>query len=131
MRSASRRTDRRGFTIIELLIVIVIMGVLAAIAMPQFSQSKGQAVGASVKADLSHSITALEAYSMRQTGANQFTYTGATPANLNAQLSPGNALTLPTVSATTAQLTVTNTATGIACSQTVGQAPVALSCTGL
>jgi prepilin-type N-terminal cleavage/methylation domain-containing protein len=126
-----RRSDRRGFTVIELLIVIVIMGILAAIAMPQFGESKGQAVGASVKSDLRNAVTSLEAYSIRNAGAAQFTYTGATPANVNVQLSPGNVLTLPSVAPTTVQLVVTNTNANISCTQTIGQSPVPMSCTGL
>jgi prepilin-type N-terminal cleavage/methylation domain-containing protein len=34
---------KRGFTLVEILIVVVIMGILAAIVVPQFSQSSDQA----------------------------------------------------------------------------------------
>ena len=38
-----RSSSRRGFTLVEILIVVVIMGILAAIVVPQFSQSSDDA----------------------------------------------------------------------------------------
>lgn len=38
-----KRTSKRGFTLVEILIVVVIMGILAAIVVPQFSQSSDDA----------------------------------------------------------------------------------------
>ena len=40
---------QRGFTLIELVMVIVILGVLAAVAIPKFVDLKGDAVDASTK----------------------------------------------------------------------------------
>ena len=40
---------QRGFTLIELVMVIVILGVLAAVAIPKFVDLKGDAVSASTQ----------------------------------------------------------------------------------
>lgn len=52
--------NRRGFTMIELLIVVVIIGVLAAIAIPRFRDSKRQAYQAAMKSDLRNIVSAAE-----------------------------------------------------------------------
>jgi general secretion pathway protein G len=45
----SARPSAYGFTLIELMIVIVVLGVLAAIATPQFSNNAGEARRSSVR----------------------------------------------------------------------------------
>ncbi|MGH8202676.1 MAG: type II secretion system protein [Steroidobacteraceae bacterium] len=44
------RSTQRGFTLIELVVVIVILGILAAFAVPRFMGMEGQARTAAVKA---------------------------------------------------------------------------------
>ena len=58
----ARAGNEKGFTLIELMIVVAIIGILAAIAIPQFSAYRERAYIASMKADC-HSIKiAEEAY---------------------------------------------------------------------
>ncbi|HEX4575418.1 MAG TPA: prepilin-type N-terminal cleavage/methylation domain-containing protein [Gemmatimonadales bacterium] len=53
---------RRGFTLIEVLIVVVIIGILAAIAIPKFANSKDRAYISQMKSDLRNLATAEEAF---------------------------------------------------------------------
>lgn len=52
----------KGFTLIELLIVVAIIAILAAIAIPQFSEYRKKAYNSAAQADLRNLKTALEAY---------------------------------------------------------------------
>ena len=54
--------NRRGFTIIEMLIVCLIIGILVAIAMPRFASTRDKAALASVRSDVRNAETAEEAY---------------------------------------------------------------------
>lgn len=54
--------DSRGFTLIELLIVTVILGLIAAIAIPKYTNTKQQAYIAGMKSDLRNLAAAEETY---------------------------------------------------------------------
>jgi len=61
--SSSKKTRHTaGFTLIELMIVVLVIGILAAIAIPKFQTSKGKAYASTLKADLRNLATAQEAY---------------------------------------------------------------------
>ena len=52
----------RGFTLIELMIVVVVIGILATIGAANFSSARQRSIDAAMKSDLHHAMTALEDY---------------------------------------------------------------------
>lgn len=58
----NRRSNQKGFTLIELLIVVAIIGILAAIAIPQFSSYRQKAFNSAAQSDVRTIRTAAEAH---------------------------------------------------------------------
>jgi prepilin-type N-terminal cleavage/methylation domain-containing protein len=57
---SARMRRRTGFTIIELLVVVLILGILASIAMAKFGESKRRAYITAMKSDLRGLATVAE-----------------------------------------------------------------------
>ena len=55
-------TNRQGFTLIEILMVAAVIGVLVAIAIPQFVGYRARAFDTQMKSDLKNAAIAMESY---------------------------------------------------------------------
>lgn len=57
-----KHRNQKGFTLIELMIVIAIIGILAAIAIPQFSKYRARSYNAAALSDAKNMKTDMEGY---------------------------------------------------------------------
>jgi prepilin-type N-terminal cleavage/methylation domain-containing protein len=64
-----RKNARRGFSLIELVIVVVIIGILAAIAIPRLSRGTAGANDSAVSGDLAVLRNALDLYATEHGGS--------------------------------------------------------------
>jgi general secretion pathway protein G len=58
-------TRKKGFTLVEILIVVVILGILAAIVIPQFSEASSEARNSSVQSNLQMVRSQIELYKIQ------------------------------------------------------------------
>jgi general secretion pathway protein G len=59
-----RRRAQRGFTLIEIMVVVVIMGVLAALVVPKLLNRAGESKIAAAKVDIATIMQALKLYKL-------------------------------------------------------------------
>jgi prepilin-type N-terminal cleavage/methylation domain-containing protein len=62
-RARSKRLfSQGGFTLLELIVVVAVLGILAAIAIQQFATLRARAVDAAMRSDLKNAALAMESY---------------------------------------------------------------------
>ena len=95
----SQGRQRSAFTLIEVLIVVIIMAVLAATIIPQFSSSTKDAKASSLNFNTHTMQSQIEVYRMHHLGklpagtAGEFTDRMTKDTNINGTVNPG---TVPT-----------------------------------
>ena len=78
MRYQNNTRVRHGFTLIEILIVVVILGILAAIVIPQFTDASQEAARSNLRSQLQTVRSQIELYNV-QNPATMFDDTVAAP----------------------------------------------------
>ena len=82
-----RNTVKRGFTLIEILIVVVILGILAAIIVPQFTDAAQEAGASSARSQLQSLRSQIELHRVQNNGL--------APADLNELATDGYIRAVP------------------------------------
>jgi prepilin-type N-terminal cleavage/methylation domain-containing protein len=110
---------RNGFTLIELVTAVVIVGLLAAVAIPRFTGSREQSLIASMKSDL-HNLAMFQEDFLLDSAVY---YSGAIPGpSFGYQPSSGVNVTLQNVTAFGWAATTTHQATTRSCAFYMGPA---------
>lgn len=85
------KAKRKGFTLVEILIVVVILGILAAIVIPQFTDASTEAKTNACKSNLATLRGQLELWKIRESATG-----GTYPATLAAMVTDGYLVKVPT-----------------------------------
>ena len=58
----NKATKKSGFSLVEMIVVIVIIGIIAAIAVPKLLDTKDEATASSIKQDIATAVSAIRSY---------------------------------------------------------------------
>lgn len=106
LRTRPAGSSEGGFTVIELLVVIIVIGILLAIAVPSYLGFRDRAANNEAKANLRSALPAAEAYY-----ADNSTYVGMEATDLTA-IDSGVSSTLKVSSAASSSFCLTDTVNG-------------------
>ncbi len=128
-----RAQSESGFTLVELLVVMLILGLLAAIAIPAFINQRTKAQDAEAKSTAKTAQTALETYATDNNGsyaaADRTKLKNIEP-TLSSATSGANAITTLTVASNAYTLTVTSDSGNTFSIERAGDGSLAYPCTG-
>jgi prepilin-type N-terminal cleavage/methylation domain-containing protein len=112
------RTDTRGFSVIELLAVMILLGLLAIMAIGKYNSVREQGYLGTLKADLKNLSTHQEMY-YQGIGAFQYSNNLAT---LEFQQTPGVIISIPEATTTGWSAVATHQASTWSCALFIGDA---------
>lgn len=81
-----QRTSKRGFTLVEIMVVVVVIGLLAMLAYPMFAKSRNNARAARFINDLRNGVHAFELYALQTGYYPEGTAPGIKPADMEDEL---------------------------------------------
>ncbi|MBD1568639.1 MULTISPECIES: pilin [Aliivibrio] len=109
-----KRQGQKGFTLIELMIVVAVIGVLSAIAMPQYQKYVAKAEVASALATLTGVKTNVEAYAVENGTFPDGSSTNQTEVDLGVPNSiPGGSIEFAAASTGSGTITFTFDSSGV------------------
>ena len=116
----NKNKKRRGFTLVELLVVLLILGVLVGLAVPRYMESQKAARARTFAGNVRQIVSALEAYRMDHSVGSDAKYPNSL-AELKTQyftqepINPytGTSMLIATTSTSPAGITYTHTANGL------------------
>lgn len=103
-----RRMNNQGFTLIELMIVIAIIGILAAIAIPNFIAYRDKAYCSAAETDVQSIIGAISDYFSNPDNLSVSEPSLGIAEGTNGDLSNGNTFQLTATGTTAYRVTVTD-----------------------